>query len=184
MGNVSYRFFTCLFNLFLAWIVLINFLGWSGGAVNLTGVSGNGDWTNSYFGFQSLFGAVKHYNYCINLIPFFALKNLPQHLDWMIDDLTFGIPDVANALANGKTGDGLAFLVMFAEFCLQPLTLTVHSTIVLAHLIVIVFSLVQTLMMCITGAFNIPFETMPNPSDYQPVITGQYLVYGIRLLLV
>lgn len=171
MGNVSYRFFTCLFNAFLIWVLLINFLGWSGGAINLTGIDNYNDWSTSYFGFESLFGAVKHYDYLVNLVPFFSWKEFPTHLDWLIDTICFGIPSLHDALFNGNWGDGLAALYHFATIMFQPIMLGIHLTIVLGHIVNILFALVQVFLMCLTGAFNVPFANMPSPTDYNVVQT-------------
>lgn len=180
MGNVSYRFLTCLFNAFLVWVLLINYLGWSGGAINLTSV-GQVYWTNSYFGFESLFGAIGHYNYLVNLVPFFSMTEFPKHLDWLLDTITFGIPSLHDALFNGNWGDGLTALYHFATIMFQPIMLGVNLTIVIGHLVNILFSFVQVFLMCITGSFNIPFENMPNPSEFLP---SQVAIRNMQYLLV
>lgn len=163
MGNASYRFLIAFFDAFLWLIVFINFLGWSGGYINI-GQGQSVNWTNSYFGFTSIRTMITALNSAMNTAygGIFKLSNFKRDFEQLGNVITFGAPKLIDAIISNKIN-----LVEIGKLILtilgQPLLFLGYSVKVIAYIIHYVISFISVLFMALGGRFNMPF-TQPLPS--------------------
>lgn len=164
MGKVGFRFLVVFFSWFGALIVLINFVGWSGAYVNLAAGS-EVNWTNSYFGFESIFNMLMTLDSSINAIEYLSIKNFPKHLADLLDTLAFGLPGMFDKIGtNNYDVVGIAKFI-FNILGTQPLYLLADVCICTAHVIYYALNFIGVLVMAFGGRFNLPFDNPLTPND-------------------
>lgn len=166
MGKVGYRFLVVFFTWFGSLIVFINFVGWSGAYINVAS-GGNVNWTNSYFGFESVQTMIRALNITMNQIPYLSVKNFTSHLNDFLDSCAFGIPKLMQSIADGKKATLDAVLkVLLMFFGGQPILLIFRLVVVLAHFVYYALNFVAIVVMALGGNFNIHFENPLTPTDF------------------
>lgn len=163
MGKVSYHFLTCLFNAFLIYILLINFTGWSGAYMDIVGQTKTADWTNSYFGFQSLQKMLSTANTFFSMEQF-SISSLIDDLNKLTYIITFGLPTLLSKIATDNLSI-LDILQLVVNLLVQPLALIYYLFKVLAYIVVYLIFILTLLMQTFAGMYNIPFDNIP---DYHP----------------
>lgn len=164
MGKVGYRFLVIFFTWFGALIVFINFVGWSGAYVNVVSHN-NVNWSNSYFGFESVSLMIRTLNISIDKISFLSVKNFSTHLNSLLDSLAFGIPSMLANIDEG--GADILDILKIIGYVIggQPLVLLANSCIVLAHILWYALNFVSILLLAFGGRFNVRFDSPITPSS-------------------
>lgn len=157
MGNVSKHFFICLFSSFLLTIVLINYVGWSGAYINLT-TGSDINWTNSYFGFQSISAMGIALDRLFTESPF-NIKDFIKLLNEIGQTITFNIPNLITKIINSDVGL-LDIVKVVVDIFAQPILLTVRLLISLCYVIQFALNLIIVLLMAFSGSFNIPMDNV------------------------
>lgn len=155
MLNTTKAFLFSLFEMFLAYIVLGNFLGWSGGAIAITGYT-DVDWQNSYIGFESFTSAINDFNFThYNLA--FGVLDLNHFIDYLSKELnaiTGGIPELITKVANGSTLTAWDYLLFFLKLLIQPLIVTLYFILILGCIFVYILSFIVVFFRFVGGAYN------------------------------
>lgn len=163
MGKVSYHFLTCLFNAFLIYILLINFTGWSGAYMDIVGQTTTADWSNSYFGFQSLQKMLSTANTFFSMKQF-SISSLLDDLNKLTYVITFGLPKLLSGIATGNL-EIKDILQLVVNLLVQPLALIYYVFKVLAYIVTYLIFILTLLLQAFAGQYNIPFDNIP---DYHP----------------
>lgn len=164
MGNTSRAFLISFFNMFLWLIVFINYLGWSGGYINVLASGNTTDWTNSYFGFQSVNMMVQALDKTMNSFEFFAIKNFAKHGQDVLDAITFGIVKFVTETGTSGGTDILKVLTLIVQILFQPAYFLGTLVIFLGHILWYALQFVAVLLMAFSGAFNVPFDNPLTPT--------------------
>lgn len=164
MGNVSKRFFILLFELILMLIVLINYLGWSGAYINIATGSGV-DWSNSYFGFNSLWGFFYYIDYFMNLYDFLSVKAFIEHLNELQNTILFRLPLLYNVIM-GAEFNVWDVLVSIGTILFQPLILIGWMILILIHVVWYALCVIGGLLAAFSGYYNVPMSPLPNMWEY------------------
>lgn len=154
MLNTTKAFIFSLFELFIVYIVLGNFLGWSGGAVAMTGY--DVDWQNSYIGFESFSIAIADFDKYREINWYFT--SVSNFLDWskeLIDTATFGIPGLIIKFANGSSLSALEWLVFFFKLLAQPIMVTLYVILLLGCILSYMFGFMLIVFRFVGGAYNL-----------------------------
>lgn len=152
MEKPVYGFLVSLFNVFIVYVVFANFLGWSGGAINVTGYDGV-DWTNSYVGFESLRIAVNDFQHSLGS---FNLKGFIDAIQSLTNAITAGIPKYLASLQKGFNILELGMLLL--TLLLQPALVIGYTLYCLIYVLAWVFAFLITFFKFCGGAYNITFE--------------------------
>lgn len=166
MLNPAYRFLICFFNFFLAGIILVNYVGWSGAYVNVI----NGAttyWNGSYFGWSSVYGFLAYLDELFNASDFLSIKMFSVHLQEFTNTALFNIPQ-ALAESQGASVNSLSGLFVFLDVLFQPIIVIYRLLILVLHVVWYIWVLVNGVFQLFWGAFNMPMENMPNSSEYMP----------------
>lgn len=167
MGNVSYRFFVCLFDALLIYIVLVNFVGWSGGYVDILAGTTTADWTNSYFGFSSLQFMMEDLNNSFKNSGSLSMSELTSAMSDLINTITFGVPKIIGWIQGGKI-NALDIFNLVLNLFAQPILLVVHSFRILGVLLWYFFLLLGALLKAFSGSYNVPLN---DPLDWHSVVS-------------
>ena len=162
MDKPIYRFFISLFEVFITYIVFANFLGWSGGAISITGYS-DVDWTNSYVGFESLRIAVNDFGNSINgLSEKFGIsldfQTFLKYAEGLLNVMLGGFPKFLTQLAEVGKVSWVEVAVLLVTLLLQPLFFLVYFVIVLGFVFMWATTFLVVVLRFVGGAYNIPFE--------------------------
>ena len=171
MGNVSKRFFIVFFESLLMFIVLVNYLGWSGGYIDVVGGT-SVDWSSSYFGFQSIQGMISFFDKAVNLTDFFSIKKFYDHLLTFQNIVTAGIPKIMSLASQGdiQSINPIDWLSAIFILLFQPFLFIGYTFIIFAHFVWYAICLIATILQAFGGYYNIPMDNMPNPAEYSRVI--------------
>lgn len=185
MGKVSYYFLTSLFSICLAYILLINFLGWSGGYRDVIGMSTTADWNQSYFGFSSLQAMLNEFNYTMNNAGGFKINDLLDAGQELLECITFGVPKIISWFKGGAA-NAYDVYALVRNIFLQPVMITVYTIKLLAILLWWVFVILAIILKAAAGNYNVPFDNPLNWSDvvdsYDNIIRvfGQWCVIAVQ----
>lgn len=168
MDRPIYGFYISLFNVFIVYIVFANFLGWSGGSINVTGYDGV-DWSNSYIGFESLRIMVADYQHTIGA---FSISEFIVALEQLTSTLTFGIPRFIASLNSGFNLLELGKLLVTMFF--QPLLFLGYSLYCILFVLVWVGSIVVTFFKLCGGAYNITFDDTSDIWEQWSYLSSEY----------
>lgn len=161
MEKPVYAFYLSLFNLFIVYIVFANFLGWSGGAINITGY-GDADWQNTYIGFESMRMMVNDFKVVLNSFGSrwfvdITIENFLKLMEGLLNAILAGLPNFLTQVAHGSVGwnEVLQFIVtMF----LQPIIILAYVFLLLGFIFLWAFTAITILFKFFGGAYNLPFE--------------------------
>lgn len=166
MGNVSYHFFTALFNAVLIYILAINFLGWSGGYMDILGQTTTSNWNGYYFGFQSLQAMLNDLNVIFGdeTNGSFTLGVLRNNINSLIDTTFFGLPKVIGWIKGGNW-NAMDIFTLVRHLFVQPIEVFIYTFLVVGHIVWYVFNVIGVVLKAFSGTYNIPFTDIP---DYRP----------------
>lgn len=154
-------FMISLFNVFLVYIVLANFVGWSGAYVDLVGSSGY-EFNDSYFGFESLTMLADDFSYRINYIQvggrnLFNMNSFAYYLEKLVNVSFFGIPNVISKLENKSFLTALEGLTWFFTILFQPVIWSAYVILCVACILWWVLIGVLVMLSAFGGKYNIQF---------------------------
>lgn len=172
MGNTAYRFLISFFTAFLWLMVFINYLGWSGAYINVLTSGQTNDWTNSYFGFESVSIMIRTLNESMNSFEFFSVSRFAEHGQDVLDAITGGLVKFITETANNGGTDILKILTFIVQILFQPAYFLATLVIFLGHILWYALQFVGIILLAFSGAFNVPFEDALTP----PVVQGAYQV--------
>lgn len=166
MGKVSYHFFTALFNAVLVYVVLVNFTGWSGAYRDIAGFNSAYDWTNSYFGFQSIQMMLSDLNNSFgSQAGSFSFDNFLDTLKKMLGTITFNLPTVAGWILGGAKVSGADIFLFVRNLFIQPILVVIYAFELLGFGLWYIGVVLGVVLKAFAGGFNIPFDNIP---DYHP----------------
>lgn len=168
MGNVSHRFIIIIFDTFLWMFVLINYLGWSGGYINIVSFT-EVNWTNSYFGLNSFWALLRGIDDSLNAWEFLSPKMFVQHLEDLLNTITFGLPKVLG-LTISSGWDVINALDSVFNLLFQPIMMVIRSFVVIAHIVWYALCILFGLFNAFGGMYNIPMAEMPSKDEYMQTI--------------
>ena len=173
MGNSTYRFITAFFEVFLVYIVLANFVGWSGSSLAITGVA-DVDWNNSYVGMQSFVLASQDFHdimhnsidvslswfdgniYSVSLYDFASFSNLLTYCRELLNACTGGLLELAISVTNGSFSyDPLDMVLVIVDLFLSPIQVIGYALAILVVMLTWVMVGATVFVRFIGGAYNI-----------------------------
>lgn len=155
MLNTTKAFLFGLFEMFIVYIVLGNFLGWSGGAIDLTNY--NVDWQNSYIGFESFTNAINDFQYTHQVLSFglFDLDHFVQYLTLELDVLMGGIPNLITKLVNVGNITAWEVIEFVFKLLIQPLLVVFYFLCILACVLIYFVTFVIIFFRFVGGNYNV-----------------------------
>lgn len=168
MEKPIYGFILSFFNVFIVYIVFANFLGWSGGAINVTGYDGV-DWSNTYVGFESFRIAIDDF---VHTLGPFNLKEFINAIQELTNVITFGIPRFIASLNNGFNLLELGRLLV--NMFLQPIMILAYSLYALIFVLAWIVSFLVTFFKFCGGAYNISFADTSDIWEQWSYLSSEY----------
>ena len=174
MGKVSYHFFLGVFGLCFDVLLLFNFLGWSGGFLNLgtfTSASSS-NWTEGYFGFQSIQLMLHDFNGYTKSVGVFNISSLLSAFTELGNVLTFGIPRIISTwktFIDGSWSWNEIINIVYHLFIIvaQPLLVLAYVLVIAYFLIMYAVGILTIFLSALAGNYNIHFTNPLNYSDIQ-----------------
>lgn len=163
MGRFGYRFLISFYTMFALFILAINYTGWSGAWVDLSGGEGTGYWGQQYFGFQSFMSMIGDVDDTFGQYP---ITTFYKYLSELANDLTFGIPRYIQNMVHPNWNALTAIGQLILDIFLSPFKFIFHIIQVVCFFVVYVINVLAVILNSLRGAYNSTFETMPNPNEY------------------
>lgn len=145
-------------------IVLVNYLGWSGGYINIATGSGV-DWNNSYFGFQSIWGFLKYLDMYMNSAEFLDVPHFISHLNELQNTILMRLPLIYNAIM-GAEFNVWDVLYSIGSIIFQPIVLLIWVIVILVHLVWYALCIISSFLAAFSGYYNVPMSPLPDMWEY------------------